>query len=208
MSEENIKQPENVTEGNITADTAKMIPLEERSLKQLQEYLGELGFVSPEVLGTKGACLAVIQNYQEKTASANKALEDAQKELDAVKKERDAVQTTTPDGKVLNPTAPAPADLAKEPVVAKEWAGKAAAMKARLESQPKVQFLIPLGFGEKRGSYDTVILNGFRLNIMKGVLTFIPKQVAEVLAESYQMTASAGEEFLMDRKDEVKEALG
>ena len=46
---------------------------------------------------------------------------------------------------------------------------KPAAMKAKLMSQPKVMIMIPMGPKEKRGSTESVILNGYRLNITKGM---------------------------------------
>lgn len=64
------------------------------------------------------------------------------------------------------------------------YEGKAAKMKEALALQPKVRIKIPLEQGEKMGITKSVILNGYRLNIKKGVYVDVPEQVAEVLGES------------------------
>lgn len=61
---------------------------------------------------------------------------------------------------------------------------KAEKMKIFLASQPKIRVIVPLSDGEKKGSTQSVILNGYRLNILKGVYVDVPIQVAEVLNES------------------------
>ena len=80
--------------------------------------------------------------------------------------------------------------------------------KARLAAAPKINFIIPLAEGEKRGAYDTVQINGYGLKIQKGVLIPLPEPVAMLLAEKYRITMTAGEEKRVDRSDAVSEALG
>jgi len=58
---------------------------------------------------------------------------------------------------------------------------KAEIMKAALAVQPKVRILIPLMPDEKFGVTESVILNGYRLNITKGVYVDVPEQVANVI---------------------------
>jgi hypothetical protein len=67
---------------------------------------------------------------------------------------------------------------------------KAEAMREKLSKQPKVRILIPLG-NEKIGAVLSVILNGYRLNIMKGVYVDVPEQVANVIMKSQKQTVSA-----------------
>lgn len=62
--------------------------------------------------------------------------------------------------------------------------GKAEAMKKALAKQPKVTIMIPLLDGEKSGTTFSVILNGYRLNIRKGMYVEVPKQVADVIKDS------------------------
>lgn len=203
--------------------SAQLTPLEDMTLTQLQEYAETLGFVGADVLSTKAQVLKVISNFQANQAAAQKALDDADKkhqeelaaaaavnpEVAGMIQPEAAPQTLKKDekGLVVDPTAPTAQDRAGERTEAKEWEGKAAKMKEYLWSQPLVNFLIPLSFGEKRGAYETVTMNGYRLNIMKGVMVEIPKDVANLLAESYQLTAEAGQDFLLDRNETVKEML-
>lgn len=85
--------------------------------------------------------------------------------------------------------------------------GKSQIMKAHLAKQEKVMFLVPLEAGEAKGTQLPVILNGYRLNIPKGVLCPIPRQVAEMLAEKYNIEMEAGRDHLIDRDNAHKEAL-
>jgi hypothetical protein len=73
--------------------------------------------------------------------------------------------------------------------------GKAEKMRLHLEKQPKVAIMIPLGQGEAAGSSESVILNGYRLNIRKGEYVYVPEQVARVIMESQQQTALAIENY-------------
>lgn len=190
--------------------TTQEDPLEKMTLKELQDILtNEFEFVGADKFTTKDQVRVIIRTLRDKKEKEEAATQALLDEMD--KLEQKKVVVTGEDGKkvtlIENPTAPTPEDRAAERTDKKRWEGKAAAMKAHLAAQPKVQFLIPLGFGEKRGAYETVIMNGYRLNIMKGVLVQIPQQVATLLADSYQMTAEAGSDFLLDRADAVKESL-
>lgn len=81
-------------------------------------------------------------------------------------------------------------------------------MKAVLEAQPKVTFMIPKIAGEADElAYESVQLNGFRVQIKKGTMVQVPQQIAEVLAEKYQIEMSAGQEMRVNRDDTVNEAL-
>ena len=68
---------------------------------------------------------------------------------------------------------------------------KSAKMKARLAKQQKVRILIPLEGKEKIGATESVILNGSRLNILKGIYVDVPEQVADVLEDSLKQTVRA-----------------
>jgi hypothetical protein len=83
--------------------------------------------------------------------------------------------------------------------------GKAERMRLHLEKQPKVAIMIPLGQGEAAGSSESVILNGYRLNIRKGEYVHVPEQVARVIMESQQQTQQAIENyFLMNAEGKSK----
>lgn len=67
-----------------------------------------------------------------------------------------------------------------------------------LAKQDKVRIMIPLRDGEARNTYESVIINGYRMDIKKGVFVDVPQQVAEILAESYELTLHAGEDSLIE----------
>ncbi len=81
-------------------------------------------------------------------------------------------------------------------------------MKAMLDAQPKVRTFVPLENGEKLGEFLPVNINGYRLNVPKGVYVDVPQTVADIIAESYniyeQNSASA---MRADRNDDVTNAL-
>lgn len=151
--------------------------MEEKTLKQLQTELTAKGFVGAEFLTTKKQVETVLHNLTTKEAPAVPAEDNVPKVTDDTKKDE------------------------------KKYFGKAAAMKEHLESLPLVDFIIPLGFGEKKGSIETWEANGYRLNILKGARVRIPSQVADDLANAYNLTAEAGREFSADRDEKLKDAL-
>jgi len=167
--------------------------MEERTLKELQKELVKLGMPEEEVksFNTKAQVLAVIN-----TLDAKKAVEKV-KTLEEVE----------------SPT--------EKKAFEQQWLSKAMIMKKRLEEQPKVRFLLPLEGSEKQGvvewrtgkngekyqyvvsgSVETVQLNGYKYFIPKGVFVDIPEQIAQVLSESYKLTAAAGSNISMDRIDD------
>ena len=83
----------------------------------------------------------------------------------------------------------------------------AAATKKILETEPKVSFIIPLMPGEKEGAYEIVNLNGYQVTIKKGVMVDIPRSIAEILANHYRITMSAGQDKLLGRSQDTDEAL-
>lgn len=79
---------------------------------------------------------------------------------------------------------------------------------AILQKQPKVAFMIPRDPMEADGlAYETVQINGHRMEIKKGVMVTIPRQVAEILAEKYRVQLEAGAEKRLDRSEDVMDKL-
>lgn len=68
--------------------------------------------------------------------------------------------------------------------------GKAEIMFNKLCGQPKVPLFIPLEPGEKVGAVQSPMINGLRVNILKGRYVQIPKQIAEIEMESLNQTAA------------------
>jgi hypothetical protein len=85
--------------------------------------------------------------------------------------------------------------------------GKAQIMKAQLDAQPKVPIMIPLGAGETPGVTESVILNGYRLNIRKGEYVMVPQQVAQVIMESQKHTKEAIENYFLMNSEGVSPAM-
>lgn len=84
---------------------------------------------------------------------------------------------------------------------------KAQRMKSKLNAQPRVTIMIPLDMGEQFGATHPVTLNGYRLNIKKGVYVEVPKQVAEVVAESKQQTQEAYDNYFKLNEMGVSRAM-
>jgi len=57
-------------------------------------------------------------------------------------------------------------------------------MKAKLDSQPKVRIIIPKEPKEAEGAFETVQLNGYTLQIKKGVYVEVPQQIADIIMSS------------------------
>jgi hypothetical protein len=114
---------------------------------------------------------------------------------------------------------PVEAPQGDEPVVAKSESRNGGAeeadfnktagdMKALLDAQPKVRVLVPLENGEKLGEFLPVNINGYRLNVPKGVLIDVPQTVAEIISESLNIYEhNAASAMRADRNDEVSSAL-
>jgi hypothetical protein len=84
----------------------------------------------------------------------------------------------------------------------------AQAVKEALAKQPKVETYIPLSPGEKIGvAFETVTINGYRLEIKKGMMVSVPRQVFEMIREMLNIEASAGREYLVSNDEKRQEAL-
>lgn len=80
--------------------------------------------------------------------------------------------------------------------------------KKRLDLQQKVWFMIPITPGESQGlSYETVTIDGLRMEIKKGVMVELPRQVAEILSEKYRVELNAGRDKRIDGNQEKLNAL-
>jgi hypothetical protein len=100
---------------------------------------------------------------------------------------------------------PANGEVAAVPVVPQNdlrvWASKKDKFKAFCETQPKVSTMIPFEIGEKPGAYAELQINGYKLNVMKGVYVELPRPFADLVRQSWQQTADAGKDMILDRID-------
>ena len=72
---------------------------------------------------------------------------------------------------------------------------KAEIMLRSLAKQPRVRTRIPKDKSEGANAFASVILNGLRINILKGVSVELPQQVVDVIEESYYKTQKALDDF-------------
>lgn len=94
-----------------------------------------------------------------------------------------------------------------EPAKVERNLTKAEIMKEALSKQPKVSIYIPLEKGESRNSVETVILNGYRLNIKKGEYVEVPKQIADIIKDSYKQTERAYQKALEQTSEDQRVVL-
>lgn len=83
-------------------------------------------------------------------------------------------------------------------------------MRDYLMSFPKVMVMVPLIPGEKPGSTEPVLVNGVRLNIMKGTMVEIPKPFADQIFQHYnigQLEGALGAESRIDGNTAKETAL-
>lgn len=64
-------------------------------------------------------------------------------------------------------------------------------MMANLASQPKIRTRIPREPKEPIDAVASPILNGVRINILKGIAVELPQQVADLIEDSYYATEKA-----------------
>lgn len=150
-------------------------PLEEYTVKELQAMATGEGVFQAEAFTTKQQLIALIMNIRS---------------MKAVSKAT-AVQ-------MFNPAAIGLKGFdAKK--VEQTWEQKRDATKKKLEEGPKGSMMIPLDIGEKRGSYMPIIVNGWRLDYLKGVMHHdVPQAIINIVTQSLNMTAEAGQEYLID----------
>lgn len=80
-------------------------------------------------------------------------------------------------------------------------------MKKKLDSQERVQVHIPKGENEPAGAIETVQINGHRMEIQKGAMVRVPRQVADILMNYLGIEDRVGNEMKVDRQGDVQEAL-
>jgi hypothetical protein len=169
-------------------------PLEEMTLKQLQDEASKLGLEQIDLFKTKGPLIAAINSL--------------------LKVQAQPTINTTPQVIVPEPVNPK-----EERVDEKKWQSKADRMRDHLESQPKVRVMIPLEHNEKqgvvrktmvRGHEETIAvsggiwvtnLNGLHIVVPKGIYYDVPEQVADKIGREYNQTQHAGDQFRIDRID-------
>jgi len=109
--------------------------------------------------------------------------------------------------KATKPKASAPVETPKVNV-ADQAASDIRTTKQVLDAEEQVHFMVPLFEGEKPGAIHECFINGHKVAVKKGVMTMVPRSVAELLAEHYKINAEAGADFRLDLNSEKQNALG
>lgn len=137
--------------------------------------------------------------------------EEAQEESQAEPEVEAEVEVEEPEVAAqppeVNPTAHTPQVEVPVEDDKVRYEKRAHKMKEVLQSQPQVSFMIPLGIGERKGAYDTVQINGYKLTIMKGTMVKLPQQVVDLLAAKYEVEMSAGADARIDGDQNRADAL-
>lgn len=94
----------------------------------------------------------------------------------------------------------------------KELKADAKAMKEHLEKQPKVSIMIPFEVGEnpengKKVKFH-VNLNGYAMDIPRGVYVEVPQQVADMIKARLESEGKIGSQWRIDRNPDKQTALG
>ena len=145
--------------------------------------------------------LAELDAAIKKTHELNASIEQKEKDMD----ERLAVS-------VLPALSPAEAQKQAQALLltAEVHKNKAQRMKDHLSKQPKVKIFVPLEGKEKPGTQLPVTMNGYRMNVPKGVYCEVPEQVAQIIMDSLNQTEAATNipQRLDTANEKKKEALG
>lgn len=83
--------------------------------------------------------------------------------------------------------------------------------KEKLSKEEKVSLFVQLDPGERKGAYRSVTINGYRVEVAKGKMHKLPKSVASLIMDAYQIEADTlnGAESNLQNADESKrKALG
>lgn len=80
-------------------------------------------------------------------------------------------------------------------------------MKAILDAEPKVLVMVPLFPGEKPNSMHPVGINGYFYYLRKGVMLEVPRSIGELVRQSFNLDAVAGEDIDLSKNEDKLNAL-
>lgn len=105
----------------------------------------------------------------------------------------------------VRPATTPPKGAAVKQNVDSALTGDAVKTKELLSKEAQVSYFIPLGFGEKKGAYETVSINGYKLTIAKGVRVTIPESMARLLDENLGIQEEIGLDQRLDLGEKDKQ---
>ncbi len=115
-------------------------------------------------------------------------LDEAIKKTNELNAQMEAKLAQSPQGDFNSGRPTTPEEIQ---AVDKTFKSKRMIMKEKLAEQPKVRIFIPLDGKETPGTQHPVTINGYRVNIPKGVYCEVPQQVADIIMESLNQTEAA-----------------
>lgn len=76
------------------------------------------------------------------------------------------------------------------------FAGLVNSVRRQLMAEEKRRILIPLMPGEPKNTYQPFNVNGYRVNVKKGVYVEVPATIASISEESFKQTEEAGTDLV------------
>lgn len=96
----------------------------------------------------------------------------------------------TPEQAEATPEEEPKVEPIAEPIIERPMS-KLERTKAALAKQPRVRIIIPKEASETDGAFETVQINGYLIQIKKGVYVDVPEQVAKIITDSRNETEEA-----------------
>lgn len=157
--------------------------------------------------GTKEELIARLNGASSTDAPVTPAQSD---ENDQVEEDGDTETAAETPATTAKPISEAQ-DRAEQVKADKALRTDAQKMKAHLDAQPKVSIMIPFDAGvnpeQAKKIPFHVNLNGYAIDIPKGVYVEVPKQVAEIIKERLESEGKIGSEWRIDRDANKQQAL-
>lgn len=127
-----------------------------------------------------------VDSFAEKMALLEVALKTANETNDRLAEKEKQLDETMKTAKPMFE-----ANAKDKALVAQQHKTDALKMKEHLSTQDKVKIFVPLEGKEPKGSQLPVTLNGYRVNVPKGMYVAVPEQVADIIMESLNQTAES-----------------
>lgn len=147
-----------------------------------------------------------VEETEEEDADEETTDEDVSEDSDDSEEDEEAEEEVAPK-KAPKAKVTAPAETPKVNV-ADQAASDIRTTKQILDAEEQVHFMVPLFEGEKPGAVHECFINGHKVAVKKGVMTMVPRSVAELLSEHYKINSEAGADFRLDLNADKQNALG
>lgn len=92
----------------------------------------------------------------------------------------------------VNKADPVPTVKSESTVKPETLSEMAARTKKALDAGPQMTIAIPLGQGEKKGAKDSVTINGYRREFLKGEQVTLPVDMAKLVLDHYNIGPGSG----------------